>query len=101
MRFSALDERKTIEEKRFYRSSRWTRASRLHRIREPLCRYCAEHGRIRKGELVHHEPDLRIIVQRNLNPFDDRYLVTLCNDCHMAELRTHSKFTKGKGVLIP
>lgn len=85
--FRALDERKTDEQKAFYSSAAWTQASRRHRANDPLCSRCRERGIIQAGQLVHHNPPLDELIARGLNPLDDRYLETLCNRCHLEELR--------------
>ena len=65
----------------------WTLASKRHRAKEPLCRQCKREGIISKGELVHHNPPLDELKARGLNPLDDKYLETLCFNCHQKELR--------------
>jgi len=79
--------RKTPEQRRFYSSAAWTEASRRHRRAEPLCRRCLAAGRVVAGELVHHNPPLDKLLLLGLNPLSDEYLETLCNRCHMGELR--------------
>lgn len=90
-RFSILDRKKTPEQIQFYRSKLWTEVSRLHRTNEPLCRECKANGRIVTATLVHHEPDLQTLLERGLNPFNDKYLVSLCESCHQKELRRKRK----------
>ena len=85
--FRKLDSRKTPEAISFYRSYAWTMTSKRHRIAEPLCVECLRAGRTKKGELVHHEPPLEILQKEGLNPLDDRYLETLCHNCHQGHLR--------------
>lgn len=87
--FSKLkkDERSTI----FYRSNKWREASIRHRVIEPLCRECKEKGIIKSGEMVHHDPDLIYLLDNNLNPCNDKYLITLCNNCHLGHLRNKKK----------
>ena len=85
--WSELDKRKTDEAKKFYSSSRWTQCSIIHRVREPLCRRCKKKGIIKVAEMVHHNPSREILVARELNPFDDQWLESLCFDCHQEELR--------------
>jgi len=82
-----LGDRIPDKNKNFYHSSEWTKTSILHRIKEPLCRPCREFGIIVDGDLTHHDPDLTHLLQHNLNPFDDKYLVTVCTQCHQRELR--------------
>lgn len=84
--WAELDKKKTPEQKAFYQSARWTQASKLHRTKEPLCRRCKENGRIVAAELVHHNPDLNMLFEMNLDPCDDQYLESLCFNCHQKEL---------------
>jgi 5-methylcytosine-specific restriction protein A len=85
--FKQLDNNKTLETRAFYSSTRWTRTSLEHRRIEPLCRACKGKGIITAGEMVHHDPPLEYLLTNGLNPYDHRYLATLCNDCHLIELR--------------
>lgn len=82
-----LDAKKTPEQKRFYSSNAWTQASLRHRQGEPMCRRCYDKGLRVIGTLVHHNPPLDELVRRGLNPTDDEYLETLCDHCHLEELR--------------
>ena len=86
-----LDAKKTPEQKSFYNSHLWHRASRRHRKKEPLCRRCKKNGKIVIGVLVHHNPPLEELKERGLNPYLDDYLETLCFSCHQKELRNKSK----------
>ena len=85
--FKGLDDKKTPEQKKFYSSSLWTRTSIRHRRAEPLCRRCHDSGRIVCADMVHHNPPLEVLISENKNPLDDNYLESLCNDCHLSELR--------------
>lgn len=85
--FKRLDERKTAEQKQFYSSYRWTRTSQKHRKIEPICRRCKARGIIAPGKPVHHNPPLEYLLAHGLNPYDHKYLETLCDDCHLEELR--------------
>jgi hypothetical protein len=85
--FEKLDSRKTPEQRAFYSSARWTEMSLRHRVHEPLCRACKARGIITPGTLTHHNPDRETLIARGLDPFDDQYLETLCDRCHMDELR--------------
>lgn len=82
-----LSKHKTEESKKFYSSSRWTQCSVVHRSREPLCRRCKAEGKIAVAEIVHHNPAREILIERGLNPYDDRWLESLCFDHHQQELR--------------
>ncbi len=86
-----LDEKKTPEQKRFYSSLQWTKASLRHRQLEPLCRKCKAEGIVKEAELVHHNPDLQTLIDQGKNPFDDRYLESMCFNHHQKELRVKRK----------
>ena len=90
-----LDDKKTQEQKSFYSGAKWTETSKRHRINEPLCRQCKQRGVIVPGNLVHHEPDRETLIARGDSPYDDRFLVTLCNNCHLAELRAKRNRPRG------
>jgi 5-methylcytosine-specific restriction protein A len=85
--FAALEARKTDAARAFYSSKRWTDASLRHRNKEPLCRRCRAAGRIVSAQMVHHNPPVEELVAKGLSPFDERFLESLCNDCHLTELR--------------
>lgn len=89
--FKSLDDRKTLEYKRFYSSAAWTVASKRHRTIEPLCRSCRANDKIVAGTMVHHTPEYTVLIERGFNPLDDQYLSTLCDECHLAELRAKRK----------
>lgn len=82
-----LDKTKTPESRAFYSSGKWTKTSRDHRKRHPLCVNCKRNGRVTAGTLVHHNPERQILIARGDSPYDDRYLETLCFNCHQGELR--------------
>ena len=85
-RFKSLDNKKTKEQKAFYSSAAWTRVSKEHRIKEPLCRRCKAQGLIVSVALVHHNPSLQSLLNNNLNPFNHEYLESLCMPCHQKDL---------------
>jgi len=85
-RFKKLDDRVAPELRIFYSSAQWTKVSKAHRIREPLCRRCKIKGRAVRGELAHHNPPLVELLQQGKSPYDDKYLETLCGPCHQREL---------------
>jgi 5-methylcytosine-specific restriction protein A len=97
-RFKALDKRVPDELRRFYSSSKWTAASKLHRQTEPLCRRCKDKGRVACGELTHHNPPLEELLREGKNPLNDEYLETLCHNCHQVELSAKGRplFYKSK-----
>lgn len=92
--FKSLDDRKTLGYKRFYSSAGWTNASLRHRTIEPLCRPCKAKGKIVEGTMVHHTPEYTVLIERGLNPLDDQYLSTLCDECHLEELRAKRKTSR-------
>jgi len=87
-KFDELKSRQSPAERRFYSSPKWTEASRRHRRKEPLCRQHLAAGAVVAATLVHHDPPLKELIAAGKNPLDDKYLVSLCGDCHMAELRS-------------
>jgi 5-methylcytosine-specific restriction enzyme A len=89
--FDGLDAKKTDESKSFYASAAWTEASKRHRELEPLCRRCRAKGRIVPAQMVHHNPPREEIIAAGESPYDDRFLESLCNDCHLRELRAKKK----------
>jgi 5-methylcytosine-specific restriction protein A len=86
-----LDAKRTPEQKQFYSSRRWTTISKLHRAKEPLCRRCRAEGKVVVGQLVHHDPPLDTLLAKGLNPYLDKYLETLCFNCHQKELSCKKK----------
>ncbi|MDR2593010.1 MAG: hypothetical protein LBC59_09475 [Chitinispirillales bacterium] len=90
--FSALDRKKTPEQKAFYSSTRWTETSLKHRQLEPLCRRCKAKGRVVAAEMVHHNPPVDVLLREGKSPFDHQYLESLCNDCHLGELRLKRRY---------
>jgi len=89
--FAILDSKKTPEQKAFYQSHKWHTTSLQHRQREPLCRRCKAKGFIVPAQMVHHNPSVEELLAKGLSPFDHRYLESLCNDCHLGELREKKK----------
>ena len=85
--FKSLDSKKTVETKKFYSSWKWTKTSRQHRIKYPLCEQCQTDGKTHAAEMVHHEPPLEVLLKKGLNPLSEKYLHSLCNSCHLGELR--------------
>lgn len=89
--YEELNKKKTTETKKFYSSYAWTKKSKQHRKKEPLCQECLRKDIIKNGELVHHEPELTELLKKGLNPLDDKYLETLCHNCHQGHLRAKKK----------
>lgn len=83
----SLDSKKTPEARKFYSSSKWTKTSKQQRKIEPLCRECKKNGLIVDGKIADHNPDRQVLIDRGLDPFDFKYLQTLCFSCHQKKLR--------------
>jgi len=95
--FKRLDDAKTDEDRQFYRSGRWRATSEAIRRDEPLCRECKQKGFVKQAELVHHEPERKELLKMGLDPFDRKYLIPICRDCH----QRHLSEKKGKrGVSV-
>jgi len=75
----------------FYNTPKWQDTSTRHRHIEPLCRECKQAGRTTLAALVHHDPELSVLLEQGLNPYDDQYLVSLCSNCHNRHLRERMK----------
>ena len=82
-----LDLKKTPEQRAFYNSNAWKIVSILFRKENPLCEVCKTNNRIKKSDLVHHEPNLNYLLKNNLDPLKSEYLHSICNPCHLKELR--------------
>lgn len=85
--FKGLDRKKTPETIKFYRSNRWRKTSESFRYDHPLCFECKMNGKTTPAKLVHHTPDLKILLEKNLDPYDRKYLRSSCFNCHQKELR--------------
>ena len=85
--FYKQDKAKTQIEIDFYNSNRWRETSIRHRKTEPFCRPCRNDNKITLATLIHHEPDLKYLLEHNLDPCSDEFLVSCCNSCHLKELR--------------
>jgi 5-methylcytosine-specific restriction protein A len=86
--FKTLDNKKTDADRKFYSSAAWTRVSKLFRASHPLCERCKERGIVTAATLVHHDPDYHQLIADNRNPLSWRYLHSLCNMCHLEDLRS-------------
>jgi hypothetical protein len=72
------------EWRKWYALNRWRRL-RLHQLRkEPLCRMCAEEGRVTPAEIVDHIVDH----EGNWNAFWLNATQSLCKHCHESRKRT-------------
>jgi len=50
-----------------------------------------EQGRVVPVQMVHHNPSVEVLLASGMSPYDDQYLESLCNRCHLAELRGKGK----------
>lgn len=85
--FKKLDEKKPESKRKFYATNRWRKTSERHRRNNPLCGVCRERDRITLGTLTHHKPSLDYLLSNKLDPYSSKYLQTLCDRCHLEELR--------------
>lgn len=85
--WNELDRKKTAAEIAFYSSGRWSKTSKSFRKNNPLCETCKENGKTTAVQLVHHDPDLKQLLAKGLDPCDWKYLHGSCNMCHLGELR--------------
>ena len=98
--FYKQNQAKTQIEIDFYNSNRWREASRRHRKIEPLCRSCYNNHKIIVATLTHHEPDLKYLLAKNLDPCNEEFLISSCDDCHLKELRKKKKPLSKKATQI-
>jgi 5-methylcytosine-specific restriction protein A len=89
--FNKLDKKKTKESIAFYNSRAWKKVSINYRKLHPICEQCEKKNIIIKAQLVHHKKKLQDIWKDKQNPLSYKYLESLCNNCHLAELRTYRK----------
>ena len=72
------DQRRGSSRARGYNSA-WDKASRGHRAKHPLCRYCALVGEVKAADLTDHlyphRGDQAVF-------WNSAYWVSACNDCH-------------------
>lgn len=86
--FDRLDQKKEDWKRKFYATYAWQQKSIQYRLSHPFCERCYEAGwRDVVSQLVHHDPPLEELIRLGLDPFDDRYLEAICNNCHLEELR--------------
>ena len=85
--FYKQDRAKTQIEINFYNSNRWREASKRHRKIEPFCRPCRNDSKLTLATLTHHKPELKYLLDNNLDPCNEEYLISCCDDCHLKELR--------------
>ena len=62
-----------------YNTRRWRKLRLVQLSKEPLCQYCAEHGRTTPATLVDHIERVRDARGR---AFDPTNLQSLCASCH-------------------
>lgn len=85
--FERLDKKKTPEQIKFYHSIAWRKVSEKVRRQEPFCRRCKASGYLVPAVLVHHNPEVDILISQGLSPYDEKYLEPLCHNCHQQDLR--------------
>ena len=86
-KFAVLQEFVNPRCREFYNDPKWKRKSIAYRAAHPICEECNKWERTVKSELVHHYPELLILLDNGLDPYDDRYLQALCHNCHQKHLR--------------
>lgn len=89
--FDKLDEKKSIESINFYNSRAWKKTSKNFRKLHPYCEQCEKNNIIVRAQLVHHKKRLQEIWKDKDNPLSYKFLESLCNKCHLAELRMYKK----------
>lgn len=92
--WAIIKDKQDDKERLFYNNSLWHRRSKEHRAMYPLCEQCKKEKRITAGTLVHHNPDLRTLWEKGLNPYIDDFLETLCFACHNRKLKSIRKNIK-------
>ena len=75
-------QRKDSEAAAFYRSKDWRITSQQFRGMYPQCQACGKPAR-----MVHHEPELVVLLARGDDPLDWSWLKSLCWSCHEATKR--------------
>lgn len=85
--FDLLKKKSSQREIDFYNSVGWKNCSIQYRKNNTLCKHCYDKGIISISQMVHHNPPLLLLLEKGLNPFSDKCLVSLCNNCHLEELR--------------
>lgn len=72
------------KEQAFYFSKEWRLTSANYRVMHPICERCGE----RETRIVHHTTRLPELLEKGLNPCDERYLEGCCWSCHEKTKRT-------------
>lgn len=90
-KFNGLRELKS-DHHDFYQSNRWKQISMRIRQKEPLCRECKSQGYVTQATLVHHEPELPELLSKGLNPYDEKYLIPICRNCHQRHLNEKKRW---------
>jgi 5-methylcytosine-specific restriction endonuclease McrA len=73
--------------RKFYGGSKWTHTARAYRRDNPMCADHLRNGLAVKGDLVDHVVERPVLISKGLNPYDFKYLQTLCMSCHNKKLR--------------
>lgn len=77
----------------FYKSKRWQKLSRLHRMNYPMCEQCLKDGIVRKADLVDHIEEIRDNWEKR---FDEDNLQSLCHSCHWKKTKEEQEKRKSK-----
>lgn len=68
-----------------YGTDRWKQISKRYRAEHPDCEDCG-----RPAEEVDHVIPRRLLIERGIHdPDHDRWLQSLCSDCHHSKSATH------------
>lgn len=71
------------ERNRFYARKHWLIVARHKKFENPICEHCDRE----LSTEVHHDPPLKLLLARGLNPYADEFLVSLCHACHAKQTR--------------
>lgn len=77
----------------FYKTTRWRKMSRLHKIKNPLCEMCLKEDLIVEVDVADHIIEIRDDWSKR---YDDSNLMSLCHSCHNSKSkREREKRYKG------
>jgi hypothetical protein len=79
----------------FYSGMEWRRTSLAFRELHPLCAEHEARGMIRQADLVDHIEEREALIARGEDPYDFKYLRSLCHACHNRKLRERQSRTRG------
>ena len=80
---SRVRRKDAMERNRFYARKHWLIVARRKKFENPICEHCDRE----LATEVHHEPPLKLLLARGLNPYADEFLVSLCHACHAKQTR--------------